>query len=226
MSLTGKVAVVTGSSKGIGKSIALHLSSLGASVVVTSRNVDAAGKVVDEIQRQGGTAAACCFELEKTESGKDLIHAVVSRFKRMDILVNNAVSRPTPPSSELMEGLNHEKIDEYITTNITNPLALTMGAYPHLKKTGGSVLNIGSAIVNRHIKGTLLYAVVKGALTQMTRALAAEWAKDGIRINQINPGFVLTDAFVSQVPEAYARQIVEAFEGCHPVGRVMIGDAC
>ncbi len=221
MSLTDKVAIVTGSSKGIGRSIALRLASMGAGVVVTSRSPEDALIVVGEIEKQGGRAAAFPFDLERIEGGKELVGGVVERFGRLDILVNNALSRPTPPSSELVGGENPGMIEAYVTTNITRSLSLTMSAYPHLKKTGGSVLNIGSVIVNRHIKGTLMYAVVKGAVTQATKALASEWAGDGIRVNQINPGFVLTDAFVSQVPDEEIRErIVRGFAEKHPLGRV------
>jgi NAD(P)-dependent dehydrogenase (short-subunit alcohol dehydrogenase family) len=220
MPLHGKIVVITGSTAGIGQSIAEHLASLGAHVVITSRNLKTAEREAKKIASLGGSVTCQCFKLENQNSGKELIDTVLAEHDRLDILVNNAISRPTPLSSELMHDFRYEKLHDYITNNITNILALTLRAYPHLKKTKGSVLNVGSVIIKRHILGTLLYSIVKGAMTQMTKALAAEWAQDQVRVNQINAGFVLTDSFQKQFPAEISQSLTDIYRSHHPIGRV------
>lgn len=220
MLLKNKIAVVTGSTDGLGKGIAEHMASMGAHVVITSRNIDSADKMSKKILERGLAATPCRFELEDPSSGEALLKSVLEKHGRIDILVNNAISRPTPLSPALFQKPDDEQVQGYITTNIANILSLTIKFYPHLKNTKGNILNIGSSVMNRHMIDGLLYAVVKGAVTQMTKALAAEWANDGIRVNQINPGFVLVDSFKNQIPKEALFGIIEKFKRHHPIGRV------
>lgn len=220
MMLKNKIAIITGSTDGIGKGILEYMASMGAHVIITSRNIQKAQRMADDIIERGLAATPCRFELKNPSTGRALIKQVLEKHGQINILVNNAISRPTPSSSELLDDPDNSKLQEYITTNIANVLALTLHCYPHLKNSKGCVLNIGSVVTNRHIMNTLLYGVVKGALTQMTKALAAEWAKDDIRINQINPGFVLTDAFKKQIPEEILPNILEKFKQHHPIDRL------
>lgn len=218
--LEGKVAIVTGSTGGIGKSIASYLASKGAQVVVTSRDLGKAKDVASEIIKNGGDSFPCQYVLEDPESGKILLDQVIAQYKQLDILVNNAFSHPALPAMA-MEKMNYQNLQLGITTNLTNVLELIILAFKHLKITRGNVLNIGSVVVNRNMLGIPLYAIVKGALTQATKVLAAEWAKDGICVNQINPGFVQTDAFKNiGVPEDYHAGIIEHYRQFHPTGRI------
>jgi len=220
MKFEDKVAVVTGSAGGIGRAISEHLASMGAHVVITSRRTDRAEHAAQEIADRGGSAHGVRFELENPETGDELIQNIVERCGRLDILVNNAVSHKTLPPCPL-EQMDCSKIHSGVTANLTNVLALTAKAHEHLKKTKGSVLNIGSAVVNRGMLGIPLYTVVKGALTQATKIIAAEWAKDGIRVNQINPGVVRSEAYKNMgVPEEAFSQLLEYYKGFHPLGRV------
>lgn len=194
MSLQKKVAIVTGSTGGIGKAIALKLAQENITVAITSRRLDNAQKIVDEIINSGGNAAPFQFDLQNKEQVKSLIADVASKLGQVDFLVNNAICHPTlPPIS--MENLDIEQISLGIESNLTNTLYLTKSAHQYLKKTKGAVLNIGSAGINRTVKGIPLYSIIKGAISQSTKVLAAEWACDNIRVNQINPGFIITDAY-------------------------------
>lgn len=218
-SLKGKVAIVTGSSGGIGKNIAACIAAQGASVVITSRNIDTAKKISAEIIKNGGKAMPCRFVLEEPDTGNELLKKVIKEYNQLDILVNNAVSHPTLPPIPL-EKLSLAKLQDGIAANLTNVLALTSLSFSHLKSTKGSVLNIGSVAVNRNFISIPLYTIVKGALTQATKALAAEWAKDGVRVNQINPGYVNSDAYKNiGIPEEVVPILNKYYEKFHPIGR-------
>ena len=215
-----RVAIITGSSGGIGLSIAKKLAENDTLVVITSRTKTTADDIALQIRNNGGEAIGTEFNLDDPESGSNLIDFVLAEFGRIDYLVNNAVSHPTLPPLPF-EALNSDLINSGITSNLTHTLMLTHAAYPALKANKGAVLNIGSAVVNRHIEGIPLYAIVKGALTQATKALAAEWAKDGIRVNQINPGFILTEAYKSiGISKEQAEAMLAYYQGFHAQNRI------
>jgi dehydrogenase/reductase SDR family protein 4 len=218
-SLDGKVAIVTGSSSGIGKGIAIALAKNGAYVVVTSRTYKRAVKVAEGIMKQGGRAMPYSFDLEDHRSGELLLDAVSKHLNRVDILVNNAISRDSIAPARFSE-LQYDHLASGISANLTNTMHLTSQAYPHLKSTKGIVVNIGSVIVNRHMTGLLLYSVIKGAISQLTKGLASEWANDGIRVNQINPGFVETDSMLERYPENVLKDCKTQLQDHHPLGRI------
>ncbi|MCI5121920.1 MAG: SDR family oxidoreductase [Candidatus Electrothrix sp. AUS4] len=217
--LKNKVTIITGSSRGIGKEIAVALAKNGAHVVVTSRSYERAVKTTEEIIQQGGRALPCLFDLEDPRSGKLLVEAVGEQFHKIDILVNNALSRHTIVPSCFAE-VQYDNLACGITANLTNTIHLTALAHPYLKATKGIVVNIGSAIVNRHMAGLLLYAVIKGGITRLTKGLAAEWAEDGIRVNQINPGVVATDSMLERYPEKILQKYQTQLQSYHPLGRI------
>ncbi|MCI5221166.1 MAG: SDR family oxidoreductase [Candidatus Electrothrix sp. AR4] len=218
-SLDGKVAIVTGSSSGIGKKIAFALAKNGAHIIVTSRAYERAAKVAEEIVQQGGRAMPYSFELEHHRSGERLLNNVSDQLKKIDILVNNAISRETIAPARFSD-LQNDNLTSVITANLTNTMYFTSQAYPYLKLTKGIVLNIGSVIVNRHVTGLLLYSVVKGAISQFTKGLSSEWADNGIRINQINPGFVATDSTADRYPERILKEYKVQLQDHHPLGRI------
>lgn len=217
--IEGKVAIITGSSSGIGKGIALTFAQKGAMVVTTSRSLDRAQQVSKEIETAGGVAFPCSFDLESPESAKKLLTAAKKYYGKVDILVNNALSRSTI-SPSLFQDMTWAQMNAAITANLTNSLTLTAQAYSYLRESGGVVLSMGSAVVNKHMTGIALYTIIKGAISQMTKALAAEWAADGIRVNQINPGFVATDSLSEQLPEETMQKLKDQFLQHHPLGRV------
>ena len=220
MLLKGKIAIITGSAGGIGHGIATRLADQGAHVVLTSRSVERGRIVAQEIEETGGAASCRRFVLEDVTSGEELIDSVVAEHGRLDILINNAVSHPTLPPMPL-EAMTHAQLQEGISTNLTNVLTLTSRAFPHLEKVRGCVLNIGSVAVNRNMLGIPLYTILKGALTQMTKVLAAEWAAAGVRVNQINPGAVQSEALRNiGIPDEYVAPLLAHYQQYHPLGRL------
>ena len=190
---TQRVALVTGSSKGIGKGIALALAKQGLAVVVTSRSIQDAHKLADEIKHNGGCALGLEFDIEQHEQLDSIINQTIECFGRLDVLVNNAVNQ-----SCLLPSMDFSDQDtiKTITTNLSHNYLLSQKAYPHLKQHQGCIVNIASVVANQHLLGLPLYGLIKGAIVQMTKVLAAEWASSKVRVNAINPGFIRTQAFV------------------------------
>lgn len=192
-----KVIIVTGSTGGFGKEIARRMAvDHGARVVVTSRSLERAEAAARAVEVLGGRAFGCRYALEQPEDAAALVDATLARFGRLDGLVHNAVSPSALPPVALQRFALGD-LGAAISSNVTSVLYLLGKAHPHLAKTKGSVVNIGSAVVNRHPLGIPVYTIIKGALQQATKVLAAEWAADGIRVNQVNPGFAESDAHMS-----------------------------
>ena len=186
------VALVTGSSKGIGKAIAQELVSKGMRVVVTSRDLQFAQDVAKKIDSTGDSAIGLAFDICDVMSLREVVSQTIEHFGRLDVLVNNAVSQDCLiPSAEF----DQVKIMTTITENISHSYLLCLEAYPYLKRSKGNILNIGSVVTNRYLLGLPLYGLIKGSMIELTKVLAAEWAKDDIRVNAINPGFTRTCAF-------------------------------
>jgi len=216
--LSGKVAIVTGSTKGIGKGIAESLSQSGANVVVTSRNIADAEELARKLSSSNSRAIAVQFDLEDRTTFQPLIDATLESFGRLDILVNNALSHSAVPPLDV---LDDEQIEFAITSNITNTLLLTRKCFGKLKETHGNIVNISSVAANRHIYGMALYGIIKGSLNQMTKALAAEWAEHRVRVNSINPGFVYSSALTYfGVPDDVIAKHYKFCEQYHPLGRI------
>jgi len=213
-----KVAIITGSTAGIGGEIATVLAKNDIRVVVTSRDQQRADNKIAEILAMGGEGIALSCSVESSSEFTALVEKTVNEYGRIDILINNAISHLTLPPLPI-EDLTYEQITVGINTNLTNILALTSKAHMYLKASRGCVINIGSVVVNQHLLGVPLYSIVKGAMSQMTKVLAYEWAPD-IRVNQINPGFIRTAAHKEiGVPDLEADAFLESFRQFHPLGR-------
>lgn len=192
LGLRGKVALVTGSASGIGEAIARRLAAEGARVVVHGhpRQAAEADAIAASICHAGGEAAAELGDLEEPAVCASLIEAAIERFGRLDILVNNAAIIPRGP----LEATDAAFFDRAIAVNLRAPLLLIRAAWPHMRaRGGGRVLNIGSVNAYCGEPVLLAYSISKGGLTTLTRNLADAHAREGLRINQINPGWVLTD---------------------------------
>jgi NAD(P)-dependent dehydrogenase (short-subunit alcohol dehydrogenase family) len=213
--LAGKVAIVTGASKGIGEAIARGLAAFGARVVLCSRKQAAVDAVAQDIRAAGGDAAAVAAHVADGEAVKALVDRTLERFGGIDVVVNNAAVNPI--YGPLLDA-TAEAFDKIMRVNVLAPLELAQQAYPHLvRRGGGSIINISSVGGVRPEPMLGLYSVSKAALINLTRVLAQEWAKDHIRANAICPGLVQTkfSAALWQ-DEAVLRRFVERV----PLGRI------
>jgi 3-oxoacyl-[acyl-carrier protein] reductase len=190
MKLTGKVAVVTGASNGIGAAIAKQLAADGASVVVnyaTSR--EGADKIVAEITAAGGKAIAAGASVAKEADIEALFALTRKTFGRLDILVNNAGVYGFAP----LEQVTTEEYKRQYDTNVLGLLLTTKAALPLFPPNGGSVINISSVASTLAPATASVYASTKGAVDTITKTLAKELGPRNIRVNAINPGFVITE---------------------------------
>ncbi len=187
--LNGKVAVVTGASKGIGAGIAKALAAEGAAVVVNySSSKDAADAVVDSITQAGGKAVAVKADVSKEQDAKSLVDAAVNEFGQLDVLVNNSGVY----AFSAIEDVSEDEYRRQFDVNVLGPLLTTKAAVPHLKD-GASVINISSNITSVLVPQSAIYSGTKGALDAVTGVLAKELAPRGIRVNAILPGYTETE---------------------------------
>jgi len=189
-SLEGKVAIVTGGSRGLGKAMALGLADAGADIVVASRTQADLDKVADEIKAKGRKALAIAMDATSFDSIKAMAAKVIEEFGKIDILINNAGQGTTVPFLKIAE----EDWDRLIDINLKGYFMVTqaVGAYMFKAKTG-RVINISSAMGDSPMPFMAHYAASKGAINAMTKSLAQEWARRGITVNAIAPSYFLTD---------------------------------
>ena len=187
--LSGKVAVVTGASKGIGSAIAKALADEGASVVVNYASSKAgADKVVEAINSKGGNAIAVKADVSKADDAKALVDETLKAFGRLDVLVNNSGVYEFAP----IEAITEEHFHRQFNTNVLGLLLVTQAAAKHLPE-GGSVINIGSAVTRITPPNSAVYTATKGAVDAITGVLSREFGPRKIRVNSINPGLVETE---------------------------------
>ena len=188
--LAGKVAVVTGASKGIGAGIAKGLGAEGAAVVVNySSSREGADRVVAEIKAKGGTAIAVQGDVSKAADVRRLFAATKEAFGALDVLVNNAGVYQFGP----LESVTEEEFHRQFNTNVLGVLLTTQEAAKHFGAEGGSVINIGSNASRITPPMSAIYTATKGAVDAVTHVLAKELAPRKIRVNAINPGAVETE---------------------------------
>jgi 3-oxoacyl-[acyl-carrier protein] reductase len=191
--LTGKVAVVTGASKGIGASIAKALAAEGAAVVVNYASSKAgADTVVAAIIRSGGRAVAVRGDVSKAADAQGIIAAALSNYGRLDILVNNSGVYAFGP----IESVTEEDFHRQFNVNVLGLLLTTQAAVKHLGE-GASIINIGSGVSRITPPNSAVYTGTKGAVDAITGVLARELGPRKIRVNTINPGMVETEGTVS-----------------------------
>jgi 3-oxoacyl-[acyl-carrier protein] reductase len=188
--LKGKVAVVTGASKGIGAGIAKELAAEGASVVVNyASSKEGADKVVAEIKSSGGKAVAVQGDVSKSTDVRRIFEEAKKAFGRLDVLVNNAGIYQFGALEEITE----EQFHQMFNTNVLGLLLATQEAAKYFGPEGGSVINIGSTVTQITPPATAVYTATKGAVDAITHVLAKELGPKKIRVNSINPGVVETE---------------------------------
>jgi 3-oxoacyl-[acyl-carrier protein] reductase len=212
MRLDGKVAIVTGSSRGIGRAIALKLASLGAKVVVNyNKGAQAAQEVVEQIKAQGGEAIAIQADVSKFEEAQRLVEETLKAFGKVDILVNNAgINR-----DNLLAMMKESDWDEVLDTNLKSAFNCCKAVLrPMLKQRYGRIVNVSSVAGLRGNPGQANYCASKAGLIGLTKALAKELGPRNITVNAVAPGFIETDMTAS-LPEEFKKKAVELT----PLGR-------
>lgn len=195
--LTGRVAVVTGGTRGIGRAIAEGLVRAGASVVVASRKADACAEAEAALRALGGDVLGVPAHMGDLDALDALVDRTIDRFGRLDILVNNAANGMTQPTAQLTP----DAWDKSFSVNLRGPVFLAKAAHPHLCNSPHAVvLNVISVGAITHSPGMAMYASAKAGLLAFTRNMAAEWAPVGIRVNALAPGTVDTDMLRSGGP--------------------------
>lgn len=188
--LDGKVAIITGASKGIGKAIALALGQSGAKVVVSSRNQDALNEVVAEFATENIDATAIAAKVGDADSMQQLVTQSIAKYGGVDILVNNAAANP---SFGPVQNTTGDVFDKIMNVNVKGPFELAKLLHPTmLERGGGSIINVSSigGISPEPMLG--IYSVSKAAIISLTKVMGKEWGKDNIRANVICPGLIKT----------------------------------
>jgi 3-oxoacyl-[acyl-carrier protein] reductase len=213
--LAGKVAVVTGASKGIGAAIAKALAAEGASVVVNySSSKAAADKVVEDIAAQGGRAAAVQANVAKKADIDRLFAETTKHFGRIDVLVNNAGIYEFSP----IEGITEEHFRRQFDLNVLGLILTTQAALKHFKPAGGSIINLSSVVSTLTPPNSAVYSATKAAVDAITNSLAKELGPRNIRVNAIRPSMVETEGtHAAGVTEGDMRKWVESQT---PLGRI------
>lgn len=213
--LQGKVAVVTGSSKGIGASIARHLAAEGAAVVVNySSSKEGADRVVAEVAGEGGKAVALQANLAKDSDVRRLFAETKGAFGRLDILVNNAGIYEFAP----LENVTAEHFHKQFDLNVLGLILASQEAVRHFGTGGGSIINISSVAATSAPAATSVYSGTKAAVEAITRSLAKELGPRNIRVNSINPGIIETEGTrTTGIVESDFRKQVELQT---PLGRI------
>lgn len=206
--LNGKVALVTGASRGIGKAIALALAEAGADVAVNyAGNEQAAEEVVKSVEALGRQAMKIRADVGDSAQAEEMVKAVVDRFGKIDILVNNAgITR-----DNLLMRMKDEEFDQVIQTNLKGVFnCIRAATRPMMKQRFGRIINIASVVGSTGNPGQANYAAAKAGVAGLTRAAARELASRGITVNTVSPGFIetdMTDKLSEEQKQAILRQV-------------------
>jgi len=217
--LAGKVAIITGASSGIGYGTALRFAKEGSSIAVTGRNQDALNNLVAELTTLGlpkDRVHVVVCDLESDNERTRLIEETVAKFGRLDVLVNSAgiIGMGSCESTDMA------KYDELFSINVKAPFHLTKLAIPHLKKTKGNIVNVSSVNGIRSFANVCAYNMTKAAMDQMTKTVALEVAVDGVRVNSVNPGVIVTELQKrGGLNEEQYANFLEVSKRIHPLGR-------
>lgn len=213
--LEGKIAVVTGASKGIGAAIAKHLAAEGAAVVVNyASSQEGADRVVNDITSAGGKAIAIQADISQKVEVEQLFAKTQQTFGKLDILVNNAGIYEGYP----LENITEENFHKHFNLNVLGLILTTQQAVKHFDSTGGNIINISSLVSTIPLPNNSVYSATKAAVDAITKSLSKELGSRNIRVNAINPGFVETEG--THAAGAVGGDFQKQVEGQIPLGRI------
>jgi len=200
-SLSGKIALVTGGSRGIGRAIALAFARAGADVTVTSRNRADLEAVADEIKEYGQRSLAVSADVSRSADVEDMVGQVLDAFGHIDVLVNNAgINSAFTRALKLSE----ERWRRTLDVNLTGTFLVSVAVGQHMVKAGsGSVINLISIGARVGLPRLAAYCASKAGIEALTRVLALEWAEHGVRVNAIGPSYVATDMTAGFIDHPY-----------------------
>jgi len=191
MKLDGKVVIVTGAARGLGKAYALRVAVEGAKVVVA--DILDGGEVVEAIKKKGGDAIAVKTDVTSEESTREMAAKTIKSFRRVDVLVNNAAMFATIKKRPFSQ-ISVEEWDALMAVNLKGPFLCAKAVYPQMKKQGkGKIINVSSSTFFKGVPYFLHYVTSKGGIIAMTRSMAREVGDDGITVNAIAPGYTHTE---------------------------------
>lgn len=221
MVLRDKIAIVTGASSGIGRATALRFAKEGAAVALVARSEASIVAMAEDLKAQGGRAMAVAGDLADPAFSQRVVEATVKQFGGIDCLVNSAGSI----SAGSIKDTTFADWNALMTLNLHAVFLLMQACVPHLVERKGNVVNVSSVTGLRSFPGRLGYCVSKAALDQLTRCAALELAPDGVRVNAVNPGVVVTNLQRSSgMDEASYAQWLKNSTPAHPLGRVGSAD--
>ena len=211
-SLTGKIALVTGCGRGIGRAIALHLAEAGAGIVINDIDAEAAERLAAEISGPGRQVLVCCGSVGERAAVDEMFSRIAAEFKRLDILVNNAgITR-----DNFLLKMSDEEWEQVLRVNLTGAFSCTRAAAALMQEgDGGRIISLTSVTAQTGNIGQVNYAAAKAGLIGMTKTLARELARYRITVNAVAPGFIDTP-MTAAVPEEVKRKMISGI----PLGRI------
>ncbi|MBB3456299.1 NAD(P)-dependent dehydrogenase (short-subunit alcohol dehydrogenase family) [Rhizobium sp. BK313] len=213
-SLAGKVALVTGAARGIGRACALACAAAGADVVIGVRNVEAVADLVAELESTGRRILAVTMDISDSRQITEAVAKALDVFGKIDVLVNNVGVAP----GDLAELVTEKDLDQILDVNIKGTFLVTQAVARHMiERKSGRIINISSQAGTVTLRGEAIYCMSKAAINHLSRCLAAEWAQYGITVNTVAPTFIWTDGTRPALadPEFYNRTV-----GHIPLGRI------
>jgi NAD(P)-dependent dehydrogenase (short-subunit alcohol dehydrogenase family) len=227
--LTGRTAIVTGGTRGIGLAIAEGLAGVGANVVVASRKAEACAAAAERLQQRGAAAIGVPTHLGDVDGINALVEATVAEFGGIDIVINNAAN----PLAQNLGEFTAEAWQKSFSVNLQGPVFLVQAALPYLRKSPhAAILNVVSAGAFIFSPMVSMYSAAKAAMVSFTRSMAAEFASDGIRVNALAPGSVDTDMvrknppeFVKAMEASALMQRIATPEEMVPAAMLLVSDA-
>lgn len=216
MNFSGKVALVTGASSGIGADAARHLAKLGAGVAIVGRNTQRLNAVAEQILASGSSSKLLSIVADVTMDAERIINETIETFGRLDILVNSAGIF----GSDSVDDFDANGFDLMMDVNLKSAIVLTNLAVPHLAKTKGNIVNVSSILSTKAWGNYLTYCVSKAGIDQFTKCAAIGLADKGIRVNAINPAMVRTPMSKIAAGDMDVDEFIEQCKGHYLVGRI------